>query len=77
MVRRGGRVTPTPSNHADATSAGATAAFSLLKSPQASATPLHAGLSRTTAAYTASRVQSAAMSSPRPTTFATASTCTG
>src|SRR5438105_60558 len=46
MVRRGGRVTPTPSNHADATSAGATAAFSLLKSPQASPTPLPAGHQR-------------------------------
>ena len=75
MVRRGGRVTP--SNHASAASAGATAAFSLLKSPHASATPLHTGLSRTTALYTARRVQSAAMSSPRPTTFATASTWTG
>jgi len=57
--------------------AGATAAFSLDKRPKPNATALQTTRSRTSAAYTASTTPSAAMSSARPTTFATASTCTG
>src|SRR5216117_779564 len=67
-LRLGGR--ESPSTQASAMRAGATAAFSLLKSASTSAAVLHATLSRTTAPYTASRVKRAAISSPRPTTFA-------
>src|SRR5256712_4017285 len=58
-------------------SAGATAAFSLHRSPSAQAAALQPMASRASAAYTESTTKPPANSSARPTTFATASTCTG
>src|SRR3989442_1028211 len=75
MRRAGGR--GKPSSHAAPTSAGTTAAFSLARRASVQATALPARLSRATASQTASTEKTAAMSSARPTTFATASTWTG
>ena len=75
-LRRGG-TGRTPASQAHAISPGATAPFSLLSTPAAIAAALHATLPCSSAAYTASKVNTAAISSFRPTTYATASTCTG
>src|SRR5882762_4551584 len=75
MRWRGGRENPTHQAHR--IRAGATAAFSLHKSPAAIASALHPMLSRTTAAYTPRHTNTAAINSARPITFATASTWTG